>query len=208
MKINCIISTIFLLIFQLLVLSCSNSPTKNEKTILESSSTIHARPGDTLMTDTSRSMTSGLGNDAGSNEALLIKNIQSSIAEIELSQLAKAKAIDKDVKSLAVTMIRDHTNMLNELRALAKTQKVNVSLKSENAKDIIKAKEKTKGKNFDKMWVLEMLAMHEMTIDETQDRANSTRDADIKNMLNKHLSTMKLHRDILASLSKKLDREQ
>ncbi len=181
------------------IMSCgpNTSHDDTDRTASENGSN-HPGSHDTSMTDTTRNAT--MGNSAGvmSDSGFLIKSVTDNLMEIELSKLAKAKATDKQVKNIANQMITDHTQMLNDVKALA--GKKNISLPENNT---VPATEmgNASGTAFDKMWVQHMLSGHEAKLSELQSVINSTQDADIKTLATKALPKVKMHRDMLAKVN-------
>jgi predicted outer membrane protein len=58
------------------------------------------------------------------------------------------------------------------------------------------------GREFDKLWTSQMLTMHESKLVELQSFVNTTQDADLKALATKAMPKIKMHRDMLATISK------
>ena len=183
---------------------CESRPDDTDRT--EKSTTNHSPSTDTSMTDTTRNMTTGQGNDASKESTdpavFIAKHIQGNMAEIAHSKMAQKGATSKDVKNLASSMVQDHTKMLNDLKALAAKKQITAPTEaSADAMTQLQAMSKMSGNDFDKMWVSHMLTAHEATLADLQNAASNATDADIKNAANKAIPIVKMHRDLLAKLN-------
>jgi putative membrane protein len=92
-------------------------------------------------------------------------------ADIDAGKLAKSKAKAKDVKQFAETMIRDHTSVNKQAKALVSKLKVkpeaNPTSKSlaDEGKTNVAALKKLKGADFDKSYVEHEVAYHQQVLD-------------------------------------------
>ena len=111
---------------------------------------------------------------------------QANLNEIEGGKAAASKAQSPDVKQFAQKMVDDHTQMLNDLKALARQKSVSlpesVSLKD---KAQMKMMERASGADFDKKYMEEMVKDHQKDLKEVQDLTAKTKDADFKAALQK-----------------------
>src|SRR5258708_32170001 len=116
------------------------------------------------------------------DEAAAMKQLaQASINEIEAGKAAASKAQSPDVKQFAQKMVADHTQMLNELKTLARQKSValpsEVSLKD---KAQMKMMERASGADFDKKYMDQMVKDHQNDLKEVQDLAAKAKDPDFK----------------------------
>src|SRR5580765_3752762 len=106
---------------------------------------------------------------------------QANLNEVEAGKIAAARAHSPDVKRFARKMVDDHTQMLNDLKALAGQKSVSlpesVALKD---KAQMKMMERSSGADFDKKYMEEMVKDHQNDLKEVQDLAAKTKDADFK----------------------------
>jgi putative membrane protein len=106
---------------------------------------------------------------------------QANLNEIDSGKAAASKAQSPDVKQFAQKMVDDHTQMLNDLKALA--QKKSVSLPdSGSLKDKAEMAwmEHTSGGDFDKKYMDEMVKDHQKDVKDTQDLMSKAKDPDFK----------------------------
>src|SRR5258708_4089234 len=92
-----------------------------------------------------------------------------------------AKAQSADVKRFAQKMVDDHTQMLNDLKTLARQKSVSlpesVSLKDKAQMALM---ERSSGADFDKKYMEEMVKDHQNDLKEVQDLAAKAKDPDFK----------------------------
>jgi putative membrane protein len=185
-------------------LSCNSSDQSDDNDGQGDITTNHNIKGDSSMTDTTRTATSGQGNDvtsAMSDTGFISKNIMDNMMEVQLSKVGRDKGADAQVKKIATQMVTDHTQMLNDLKAIA--PKKGVSTNAGHTMDMasMPALGNASGKEFDKMWTSQMLTMHETKLAELQNFINTTTDPDLKALATKAMPKIQKHRDVLATIS-------
>jgi predicted outer membrane protein len=113
----------FILLASLVVAtSCNSSDQADDNDGQGDISTNHNVKGDSSMTDTTRTATSGMGNDVSasmSDTGFVSKNIMDNMMEVQMSKMGQSKGTDAQVKKAASLMVTDHTQMLADLKALA-----------------------------------------------------------------------------------------
>ena len=188
-----------------LAISCNSSDQSDDNDGQGDISTNHNVKGDSSMTDTTRTATSGQGNDvtaAMSDTGFISKNIMDNTMELQLSKVGRDKGTDGRVKKVANQMVTDHTQMLNELKAIATKKGASNSVAHTMDMTSMPALANASGKEFDKMWTTQMLTMHETKLAELQNFVNATQDPDLKALAIKAMPKIKSHRDILASINR------
>jgi putative membrane protein len=166
-------------------------------------STNHNVKGDSSMTDTTRTATSGMGNDvaaAMSDTGFISKNIMDNSMEIQLSKVGREKGTDERIKKIASQLVTDHTKMLNDLKALAPKKGVTPNTGAMGMTGMA-ALGNAQGKEFDKLWTSQMLTMHEAKLAELQNFVNTTSDADLKALAIAAMPKIKMHRDELSKIN-------
>ena len=106
---------------------------------------------------------------------------QANLNEIESGKTAASKAQSPDVKQFAQKMVTDHTQMLDDLKTLAQQKGVALP-QSASIKDMAQMKlmERSSGAEFDKKYMDEMVKDHQKDLQDVQDLASKTKDADFK----------------------------
>ena len=111
---------------------------------------------------------------------------QANLNEIAGGKAAASKAQSPDVKKFAQKMVDDHTQMLNDLKTLARQKSVSLpesgSLKDKAQMTMM---ERSSGAEFDKKYMEEMVKDHQKDLKEVQDLAAKTKDAQFKAALQK-----------------------
>ncbi|MEO5675232.1 MAG: DUF4142 domain-containing protein [Chitinophagales bacterium] len=139
---------------------------------------------------------------------LMVDLVAAQYREIRLSKYAQMKSSNADVKGMADMMVTDHTAMLGSLQSLATQKSISVpnedstmvNNKIDNWKD-------DKPMEFDKEWTNEMVSMHKDDVDKMQNAVNDNDcDADIKNLLNSSLPTVRTHLDKLNQMDEMMDK--
>lgn len=139
---------------------------------------------------------------------LMVDLVAAQYREIRLSKYAQMKSSNADVKGMADMMVTDHTAMLGSLQSLATQKSISVPTedstmvnnKIDNWKD-------DKPMEFDKEWTNEMVSMHKDDVDKMQNAVNDNDcDADIKNLINSSLPTVRTHLDKLNQMDEMMDK--
>lgn len=116
------------------------------------------------------------------------------MTEVELGKLAQEKSQNQKVKDFGAMMVQDHSAANDELKQLAMSK--NVSLPDaplpKHQDEIDNLKEKS-GADFDKAYMDLMVSDHKDDIDEFQDAADNSEDADIKAFAAKTLPVLQGH---------------
>ena len=128
----------------------------------------------------------------------VVSTVESNYAEIKLAQLAKEKATDNKVKDMANMLEKDHTRILNELKAYANKHGISVPLEesSDAEKDYSNLAEKNGG-DFDKKWVDELEDKHEKSINNFESRLDKTEDPELKDWITATLPGLRTHLEML-----------
>ncbi len=124
--------------------------------------------------------------------------------EVELGNLAEAKAEKASVKNFAKEMINDHTKASNELKALAskKSEALPADLVSDQ-KELETKLSGLSGKEFDKTYMDHMVKDHEKVVQAFRDRCNkSGGDADLTSWAKKTLPTLEHHLQMAKDVDK------
>ena len=116
------------------------------------------------------------------DDAAAMKQLaQANLNEIEAGKAAAARAQNPQVKQFAQKMVDDHTQMLNDLKALAQRKSVSLpdamSLKDKAQMELMK---RAAGADFDKRYMDAMVKDHQEDLKEVQDLAAKAKDPDFR----------------------------
>ncbi len=143
--------------------------------------------------------------DSEKNAQFVVDAVSNNLAEIKLATQAEERATNKEVKELATMLKTQHTALLNQLQAYAKTKVISVP---DNAPEGAEVNAETSSNdykdNYDLKWCAEMKDMHEKSIKKFEDAANDLSDADLKNLATQALPTLRTHYDRIAACHDKL----
>jgi putative membrane protein len=126
------------------------------------------------------------------------------MAEVEISKLAKDRALNQRVKNFADMMINDHGAANTDLKTIAREKNVtlpdNLGKHQEHLEDL----SKKNGAAFDKAYMKMMVNDHKDVVEAFEKTAESGTDPDVKTFASQKLPTLRMHLDsakaIMASL--------
>lgn len=127
------------------------------------------------------------------------KNVMDNMMEIRLSEIGRDQASNKQVTALAEQIITDHTQILNDLTAIA--TKMNVPAPDTTTMEMPTGGGDVSGGAFDKTWLNQMLVMHQAKVQELQMAIPQLKDLMLKTAASSALPKIKLHTDMLAKLA-------
>lgn len=119
----------------------------------------------------------------------------SGMFEVQVSQLASAKATDSNVKSFASMLVDHHTAANNELTKIANARGVELPAAPKRAlrRDIEKLGKKS-GEEFDRDFVRDVgIKAHEKDIKLFEKASKDVKDAELKAFVDKTLPTLREH---------------
>ena len=125
-------------------------------------------------------------------------------AEVKISELAVTKADNADIKMLAGVLVTDHTAVNEQLAALA-TQKgveLSVVISPAHAQSVQKL-EKLSGVEFDKEFLVVIIADHKKCISNFETASKDAKDADLRVWVDKTIPALKSHLEKAEALSMK-----
>jgi putative membrane protein len=132
---------------------------------------------------------------SGTPDSSFYKSLaQGSLTEVELGQLASAKAADPSVKHFAEMMVRDHTAANHDLQSLAASKSLTLPDGPDVAAEASKLElEALSGSRFDKSYVANQLEAHQKTVMLLRNEIDAGQDADAKAFARKVLPTVESH---------------
>jgi putative membrane protein len=139
---------------------------------------------------------------ARSDKSFMKQAAQAGAAEIEAGRLAQTKAKNADVKAFADSMVTDHTQVADELKALAAAKNVKLpegaSVKQAAELKVIDAGDNDK---FDERYARHFgVRAHQDTIKLFQDAAREAKDPEVKAWATKTLPGLRHHLEMAQAL--------
>lgn len=127
------------------------------------------------------------------------------MAEVEMGRMAAKHAQSSEVKRFAARMIADHTKAGDELKQLAQQKKVMLPPDVSPAhKETMAKLSKLSGAEFDRAYVMAMVADHEKDVTAFTATAKGAVDADLKAYAAKTLPTLKEHLQMIRDIAAKM----
>lgn len=135
----------------------------------------------------------------------MMKAAQGGMTEVELSQMALKQSSNDDVKQFAQRMVDDHTKAGDELKDLAASKSVTLSMMvSKDGKSAMDKMMKLSGADFDRAYMKQMVKDHNMTVALFEKEASGGKDAETKAWAEKTLPTLREHQTMARDLSGKV----
>lgn len=118
------------------------------------------------------------------------------MAKVMIAELGVKKATNSGVKTFAEMIVKDHALASEELKKLAATKGVDLSVGIEPKQaERIQELEKVSGAEFDKNFLAEMVSDHKNNVSDFEEASTNSKDADLKSWVNKMIPTLKTHLD-------------
>lgn len=117
--------------------------------------------------------------------------------EVQSSQKALMKASDARLKTIAQTVLDDHTKANSQLKALAQRKGVDLPLPTAEQIQMLARLDSLSGTAFDREFVTQQKAAHEKAIAQFQMAANGSTDRDIRDWATQTLPVLRGHMDHL-----------
>jgi putative membrane protein len=194
---------IFLLAFTaLFAFACQ----KNESTTTASSTTSTAAT-DTSATTSTRGTTAVTSTTPlnAADKDFATKAAEGGMMEVDLGQLAAAKATSSDVKDFGNRMVADHGKANDDLKSLAAAKGLTLPTQSSaEEKKTANDLEKKKGKDFDKAYISDMVKDHQKDAKEFEKATKDVQDPDLKSWASKTLPVVQDHLKMAKEIAAKL----
>lgn len=139
-------------------------------------------------------MTASPSAVATADKDFMLAAAQGGMTEVKLGGLAVQDGLRQEVKDFGGMMVKDHTTINDDLKALA-TQK-NVSppaMLDEKHQAMVDKMGALSGAEFDKAYVSAMIKAHKKDLKAFQAEAAATQDTDIKSFVEKAIPTISAH---------------
>jgi Predicted outer membrane protein len=128
---------------------------------------------------------------------------QGGMTEVKLGELAAQKGTRDDVKAFGQMMVKDHTAINDDLKALAAQKGVTLpdSLDAKHQGMVDKMAALT-GSEFDDAYIAGMIKDHKMDAKEFKAESAETKDADIKSFVDKSIPVVDEHLKRITAMKK------
>lgn len=137
------------------------------------------------------------------DKAFMLAAAQGGMTEVKLGELAVQNGARDDVKSFGKMMVKDHTAINNDLKALAMEKGVSLpaslDVKHQGMVDKMAA---LTGPAFDQVYVQDMVKDHKMDAREFKAVSAATKDLDIKNFVDKSIPIVGEHLKRITAMKK------
>jgi putative membrane protein len=128
------------------------------------------------------------------DESFILAAAQGGMTEVKLGELGAQKGTRDDVKAFGQLMVKDHTAINDDLKALAAQKGVTLpdSLDAKHQGMVDKMAALT-GAEFDAAYVADMRKDHKIDVKEFKAESANTKDADIKAFVDKSILVVREH---------------
>jgi putative membrane protein len=137
------------------------------------------------------------------DKGFILAAAQGGMTEVKLGELAAQKGAREDVKAFGQMMVKDHTAINDDLKALAAQKGVTLpdSLDAKHQGMVDKMAALT-GSEFDAAYVADMIKDHKMDAKEFKAESAKTKDADIKSFVDKSIPVVAEHLQRITAMKK------
>ncbi|MBH8563541.1 DUF4142 domain-containing protein [Nostoc sp. CENA67] len=137
---------------------------------------------------------SGRNTLSSSDRQFINEAAQGGLAEVQLGQLASQRAANNEVKQFGQRMVRDHTQVNNQLKQLATQKGITLPTTLDSQNQQLKQRlSRLSGANFDREYMNQMLQDHEKDVSAFQTQAQQGQDPDVKAFAAQALPTLQEH---------------
>lgn len=136
----------------------------------------------------------GTAPKTASDQAFLKEACVGNMAEVQLGKLAQKNGESKFIVGFGRMMVKDHSVCLEEIKQLAKTEKVDLP-KGLDAKhkSLIARLSKLHGAAFDKVYKREMIMDHRMDVAAFRKMSKEAENSNVKNFAMKYTPIVEMH---------------
>lgn len=129
-------------------------------------------------------------------------------AEIELGRLAQQKASNPQVREFAEMIVRDHTQAGEELKQIATKHNIQVPADRDEHNDLHEQLTKASAAEFDREYIEAMVDKHEKAVNDVEDKAEGSDNAEVKQWAAKTLPTLQQHLEKAKQIQQTLNQNQ
>jgi putative membrane protein len=125
-----------------------------------------------------------------------------SLAEVDLGELAQTQASSQQVREFGGRMVTEHTQMNNDLVALASNKGVTPPSSTDPGREeIADMLEQLSGAEFDRQYIPQQLADHETTLALFQVQSNRGNDVELRQFAQRYTPVIQRHVEMLRRMS-------
>ena len=141
----------------------------------------------------------------GADKDFAMKAAEGGMMEVDLGQLAAAKATSNDVKDFGNRMVSDHGKANDELKAIAAQKGLTLLTQAgQEEKKTSNDLSQKSGTGFDKAYMSDMVKDHEKDAKEFEKAIKDLKDPDVKNWATKTLPVVQDHLKMAKEIAAKL----
>ena len=137
------------------------------------------------------------------DQDFILAAAQGGMTEVKLGELAAQKGTRDDVKAFGQMMVKDHTAINDDLKALAAQKGVTLpdSLNAKHQGMVDKMAALT-GSAFDDAYIAAMIKDHKKDAKAFKAESDATKDADIKSFVDKSIPVVEEHLKLITTMKK------
>lgn len=190
-----------LLIAGLLAVCSCNSDTSNNMENKADTVSESIQQGAENMAD---NVKDALNGNADSN--FVVKAAKANMAELRILQAGWDNGTNKELKGHAKMMIADHKMLGDKVMAFSKSKGYVLPASDEGKADgeLETLSKKTKGAEWDKEWVDQMISEHKDAIDMFEDAQDDVKDAELKTIIADALPKLRSHLEMMKAMEDKM----
>lgn len=195
-------NTTFLFVFNFLLIGACNNNSSPVPAAIRQDSNLKIKNTDTVSNSIATVSTDTLGSN---DNNFIIKAAHSNSMEIMMANAALAKALNDPIKKISKTIVDENTELNNKLKGIVKSKKiafpegVNESQKME-----IDAVSKQHGRNFDTVYLNNMIENIKADLEYYTKASTHLTDKDLRNYAAGALPILLQHFDALKAIKKGL----
>lgn len=166
----------------LFVLACNTNPKQDDSVEV-------AEEKNEQKTDTMR-----IGGQMEDDNEFVVKAASGGLMEVQLGEMAAKQATTTAVKEFARMIVKDHSQVNDELKSLAASKNISIPTTpgEDHMEHINKMREKT-GTDFDKDYISLMVDDHKGDVFDFEKAAQNAKDPDVRAFASKYVPTLKSH---------------
>jgi putative membrane protein len=142
--------------------------------------------------------------DDASDAKLLVNAYASGMAEVNLAEAVKSKTASDEIKNTSAMVITDHTDLNNQVRALASKKRISLPTQLSTAQqNEIDAITKYTGMEMDEAYIEQLIASHKKS-EMLYEKGTKAEDAEIRAYFEKALPKIKQHLEMVTALKENM----